>query len=392
MEQQSKKRSRDQLDTDSDNGQMPTSFPRFLIIESTKPDQPLAKLSPFVIEKVLVSIAGSPKSVKKLNSGSLLVEIEKAKHAENLMKLTRFFEIPAKCYPHTSLNTSRGIIRCPDLAGVSEEEIVSNLADQNVTAARRITIFRDNVRRNTNTIVLTFNTSILPRVLKVGYLKVPVDMYIPNPLQCYACFKFGHHERKCKLYGGDELCRRCGITSYTHHDENKCTNEIKCVNCGEDHPSTSRTCKIWKREKEVVTIKYKEGLSFPEARKIVEARYNLSFSTVVKTNKNNSVQLKDAQTQTTNASTQTTEPQTKMSTNVNASQKVQAAKKPEKPVAKSPTKSQNKVLSDRLPKGSDDQIQQHNRFQCLEEDMEEATDHAEQITNKQGRIIKLNKR
>ena len=392
MEQQSKKRSRDQLDTDSDNGQMPTSFPRFLIIESTKPDQPLAKLSPFVIEKVLVSIAGSPKSVKKLNSGSLLVEIEKAKHAENLMKLTRFFEIPAKCYPHTSLNTSRGIIRCPDLAGVSEEEIVSNLADQNVTAARRITIFRDNVRRNTNTIVLTFNTSILPRVLKVGYLKVPVDMYIPNPLQCYACFKFGHHERKCKLYRGDELCRRCGITSYTHHDENKCTNEIKCVNCGEDHPSTSRTCKIWKREKEVVTIKYKEGLSFPEARKIVEARYNLSFSTVVKTNKNNSVQLKDAQTQTTNASTQTTEPQTKMSTNVNASQKVQAAKKPEKPVAKSPTKSQNKVLSDRLPKGSDDQIQQHNRFQCLEEDMEEATDHAEQITNKQGRIIKLNKR
>ena len=217
-------------------------------------------------------------------------------------------------------------------------------------------------------------------------------LYIPNPLQCYACFKFGHHERKCKLYGGDELCRRCGITSYTHHDENKCTNEIKCVNCGEDHPSTSRTCKIWKREKEVVTIKYKEGLSFPEARKIVEARYNLSFSTVVKTNKNNSVQLKDAQTQTTNASTQTTEPQTKMSTNVNASQKVQAAKKPEKPVAKSPTKSQNKVLSDRLPKGSDDQIQQHNRFQCLEEDMEEATDHAEQITNKQGRIIKLNKR
>ena len=210
-------------------------------------------------------------------------------------------------------------------------------------------------------------------------------MYIPNPLQCYACF--GHHERKCKLYGGDQLCRRCGITSYTHHDENKYTNEIKCVNCGEDHPSTFRTCKIWKREKEVVTIKYNVGLSFPEARKIVEARYNLYFSTVVKTNKNNSVQLKDAQTQTTNASTQTTEPQTKMSTNVNASQKVQAAKKPEKPVAKSPTKSQNKVLSDRLPKGSDDQIQQHNRFHCLEEDMEEATDHAEQITNKQGRNL-----
>ena len=232
----------------------------------------MAKLSPFVIEKILVSVEGSPKSVKKLNSGSLL-EIEKAKHAENL---TSFFEIPSKCYRHTSLNTSKGIIQRPDLAGVSEEEIVLNLASQNVTACRLITLYRDNVKQNTNTIVLTFNTSILQNWLKVGYLKVLVDMYIPNPLQCYACFKYEHHERSCRLHGGDELCRRCGITAITH-DENKCTNPIKCVNCGEDHPSNSRTCKIWKKEKEVVTIKYKEGLSFPEARKIVETRYTSLF-------------------------------------------------------------------------------------------------------------------
>ena len=114
MERQTKKRTCEQLESDTDSTQGPSSsssFPRFLIIESTKVDEPLTKLSPFVIEKVLVSVAGSPKSVKKLNSGSLLVEVEKPKHADNLMKLSRFFEIPAKCYPHTSLNTSRGIIR-----------------------------------------------------------------------------------------------------------------------------------------------------------------------------------------------------------------------------------------------------------------------------------------
>ena len=391
MDQQTKKRSREQVDSDSDNGQSTSSFPRFLIIESSKPDQPLTKLSPFVIEKVLVSLAGSPKSVKKLNSGSLLVEVEKAKHAQNLLKLTRFFEIPSKCYPHTSLNTSKGIIRCPDLAGVTEEEIVANLASQNVTAARRITVFRDNVKRSTNTIVLTFNTSILPKWLKVGYLKVLVDMYIPNPLQCYACFKYGHHERSCKLYGGDELCRRCGITGVTH-DESRCTNEVKCVNCGEAHPFTSRSCKIWKKEKEVVTIKYKEGLSFPEARKIVEARYKLSFSTVLKTSKASSIELKDAQTQTNEATVQTVTPQKPNESNVKTLQKQVANKKPEKPLPKSPKKTQNKVLSDRLPKGSDDQIQQHNRFQSLDEDMEADTDHAEQNANKQGRIIKINNR
>ena len=386
------------MESDTDSTQGPSSsssFPRFLIIESTKVDEPLTKLSPFVIEKVLVSVAGSPKSVKKLNSGSLLVEVEKPKHADNLMKLSRFFEIPAKCYPHTSLNTSRGIIRCPDLAGVTEEEIFfSNLATQNVTAARRITVFRDNVKRSTNTIVLTLSTSILPKFLKVGYLKVPVDIYIPNPLQCYACFKYGHHEKKCRLYGGDELCRRCGVTGVTH-DESRCTNDVKCVNCGEDHPSTSTSCKIWKREKEIVTIKYREGLSFPEARKIVEARYNLSYSTVLKSNKSSSIQLKDAQTQTTDVTTQTSTPQKQTTSSAKPTPKPQGNKKPEKTdknVPKSPTTSPRKVLSDRLPKGSDDQIQQHNRFQCLdEEDMDADINHAEPINpNKQGRIIKLN--
>ena len=56
--------------------------------------------------------------------------------------------------------------------------------------------------------------------------------------------------------------------------------------------------KYGKNEKEVVTIRCKESLSFPEARKIVEARHNLSFSTVLKTNQASSIELKDVQTQT----------------------------------------------------------------------------------------------
>ena len=93
MDPQTKKnRTRDQLDADSEKPQPTMPFPRFLLIESTNPDQPLSKLSPFVIEKVLVSIAGSPKSVKKLVSGALLVEVEQPKYAENLLKLNQFFQ------------------------------------------------------------------------------------------------------------------------------------------------------------------------------------------------------------------------------------------------------------------------------------------------------------
>ena len=394
MDPQTKKRTRDQLDADSENPQPTSPFPRFLLIESTVQDQPLSKLSPFVIQKVLVSTAGPPKSVKKLSSGSLLIEVEKPKHAENLLKLTHFFQIPAKCSPHVSLNTSRGIIRCPDLAGVSEEEIVHELSMQQVTGARRITVFRDGIRRETNTIVLTFNSAILPKSLKIGYLNVGVDLYIPNPLQCYNCFKYGHHERKCNKNTSKALCKHCGEVANTH-DSTSCKNTVKCANCGGEHVATSRTCPVWKREKEIVTIKYRESLSFPEARKIVNSRLNLNnlYSSVTKSSVSAPKEMKDVQTQTTDVATQTIN-QTKPDSSGKSAQKpAKPAKSNTSPnPASSRSKSPKKTQSDRVPKGSDDEIKKFNRFKCLDEDMEAETDHAEPNTNKQGRIIKINNR
>ena len=418
MDHQNKKRNRDALDAELDNAQSTSpSFPRFLIIESTVPDEPLSKLSPFVIEKVLVGLAGSPKSVKKLKSGGLLIEVEKATHSKNLMKIKHFFNIPTKCVPHTSLNTSKGIIRCPDLSDISVKEIASELADQNVTAARRITFFRDSVSRPTNTIILTFNTAILPKYLKVGYLKVAVDVYIPNPLQCYCCYKFGHHERNCKLNQGEHVCRRCGNSNLVHSSEDDCEFGIRCINCKGEHVATSRSCPVWKKEKEVVTVKYREGLSFPEARKIVEARYNLGVSYASKATAK-VIQHKDAQTQAVDATVQTTQEKptgsktTVQQKSITSSQNNQSTSKDSAssprntrksnvtPVqAKAPSspsqrrhKSPSKVLSDRLPKGSDDEIKQFNRFSSLDEDMEAEDSQAESNTNKQGRTIKLNKR
>ena len=292
MYPQTKKRTCTEMDSDSDidkqNGNTSNpSFPRFLLIESNLPEQAITSLSPFVIQKCLLSLAGLPKSVKKLKSGALLIEVEKKAHADNLLKLKTFFNISAKCSAHNTLNTSKGIIRCPDLAGVSEEEIASELAGQLVVHVRRMTSYRDSIKRPTNTLVLTFNTAILPRSLKVGYLNVPVDMYIPNPLQCYTCYKYGHHESKCRKTTEEKVCRRCTALCSEHDaDVNECKNALKCSNCGGEHYSTSRSCLVWKREKEIVTVKCKEGLSFPEAKKIVETRFNLtvSYANVTKNN------------------------------------------------------------------------------------------------------------
>ena len=47
--------------------------------------------------------------------------------------------------------------------------------------------------------------------------------------------------------------------------------QMKCTNCHEEHPSFSRSCAIYKKEKEIMFIKHTKNIPFPEARKIVES-------------------------------------------------------------------------------------------------------------------------
>ena len=68
-------------------------------------------------------------------------------------------------------------------------------------------IHRNGVLKRTNTNVLTFNTPILPKKMKGAYISVNVEVYVPNPLRCYNCQFFGHHESRCTR---KKVCANCG--------------------------------------------------------------------------------------------------------------------------------------------------------------------------------------
>ena len=40
-------------------------------------------------------------------------------------------------------------------------------------------------------------------------------MYIPNPLQCFNCQRFGHHENSCPELPGS-VCEKCGMGDFDH--------------------------------------------------------------------------------------------------------------------------------------------------------------------------------
>ena len=59
----------------------------------------MADLSLFVIEKCIQSIVGHPKTIKKLKSGDLLLEVDR-KQVENLLKNTKIFDLKVKISLH----------------------------------------------------------------------------------------------------------------------------------------------------------------------------------------------------------------------------------------------------------------------------------------------------
>ena len=243
-------------------------FPNFIVIESKDPSHPITKLSPFVVEKQLLSILGTPKSVKKLRNDTILVECFTKQQAENLLKHKKFFQTDVKIYPHKALNSCKGVVRCKELSLCSITEIQSNLKSQGVTEVRRISVRRNGEMRTTHTYILTFSSSNLPQSVKIGYMNVNVDMYIPNPLRCFKCQKYGHHISKCP---GNPVCAKCGKED-ENHDFETCSGPLKCSNCKGAHATFSRECPIWKEEKEILNLKYTKKLSFPEARQQIKQR------------------------------------------------------------------------------------------------------------------------
>ena len=121
-----------------------------------------------------------------------------------------------------------------------------------------------------------------------------VEVYIQNPLRCYNCQVFGHHEDNCLK---KPICGNCGGEKHCS-DVRNCNETAKCTNCNGNHPVSSCDFPSLKKEKEILTIKYKRSLSFYEARKIVEEQLKAPCKSYASITKGAGVRCTDAQTQT----------------------------------------------------------------------------------------------
>ncbi|XP_055938053.1 uncharacterized protein LOC129968224 [Argiope bruennichi] len=180
--------------------------------------------------------------------------------------MTNIASFPVTVRAHSTLNFSKGVISCGELFHTPVAQITKDLESQGVTHVPRITIRKDGQLLETKHLILTFHSSKIPEYIKAGYMKLAVRPYIPNPLRCFKCQRFGHSKASCR---GSLTCARCAETG---HENSDCNAPEKCFNCKGSHTSFSRSCPSWILEKEVIAEKVKKGISYPEAKRMVKAR------------------------------------------------------------------------------------------------------------------------
>ncbi|GFQ69567.1 uncharacterized protein TNCT_629561 [Trichonephila clavata] len=117
---------------------------RYFIMSKT---DTFSNVSPFLVEKGITSSVGEVKTLRKMRSGDLFIEVSSSKQALAFASLKRLPHFDVNVKPHASLNFSRGVISAADLYNVSTEEILENMADQKVCGVKRITIRLNEARR-----------------------------------------------------------------------------------------------------------------------------------------------------------------------------------------------------------------------------------------------------
>ena len=267
----------------------PKSFIPYLSIKPIKEDlKRLADLSSGKIWKQLKTLR--VKTIGRIDrtADSLMIHVNTAEESDQLLKCKEFCGLSVEVTPHSSLNCSKGVIKNGWLKGSSAKELEEDL--DCVIKAEQILIKKGENLVKTGTWILTFNTPTCPAHLDVYWMRIPVRVFIPKPMRCFRCQKFGHLTKHCKAKL--ETCVRCGA----HEKHTDCSKDLKCSNCSGPHAASDKTCPTYKATELILKHRAEHGGTYASSK---EALFpgGLSYSAALKRNQRASGQNQNGQNQ-----------------------------------------------------------------------------------------------
>lgn len=219
------------------------------------------EVSPFAVHKFLDSISTTWDWVHKRFDKKMLVFKERNRaNVQKFLKIKTFHyknqKFDVKFEENISQHTSDGVMYCRPLLIMSDEYILEKLKNQNVLSLFRFKKESVNGIYETGLFFLTFKGNVKADYVVINGFTLPVTSSFQDytSSQCKHCFMIGHKASKC-FRKHLTNCPKCNKNVKTHEQVN-C--QIKCINCGGDHLSSSpEDCSFIRNSVAIQKIKVK---------------------------------------------------------------------------------------------------------------------------------------
>jgi hypothetical protein len=109
-----------------------------------------------------------------------------------------------------------------------------------------------------------------PKFIKAPYLKMPVEMLIPNHLRCFNYQRFDHGRNGSNR---PAICAKCGQQGHVEAD---CEEQPQCANCSGLHPAISKESPECIKQQDIMKIKTERCTSFGEAKQLCAQQFQSS--------------------------------------------------------------------------------------------------------------------
>lgn len=235
-----------------------------IIVEIESNQINISKANPIKIARSINEIAGPVKEIKPKYQ-KLQVTITR-QQAHIFYKTKQIGGYQVKITPKKENKPIfKGISHQIDTE-IETEEIKQeiNKTNTSIEKVERMTRYNRNTgeREPIPTIILYFSKP-LPDTIKIAYSQHKVKTYIPKPVRCYKCQKFGHISEKCNA---KQKCPKCA-QEHTYEQCNQ-TN-TKCTNCGGNHSAGYKGCEKYLDAKHITEMSAINRISYAQAAKIV---------------------------------------------------------------------------------------------------------------------------
>lgn len=216
-------------------------------------------LHPIRITEAIKREIGKINHATFLGNGKLLIFANSEEQRDTILKKSTLNKIKITSHIPGAATRARGVITGIPVS-VSMEEIKESLSRYAIVDAKRLTKGKERI--DSMSILLSFSKE-LPQKVQMGYMFYPVREYIPPPLRCFKCQRFGHVASQCR---GKMRCVKCG----GEHQYGECVIDVlKCCNCGGPHSAAYGGCEKQKEAKEVQKLRVTRKTSYADAVKLV---------------------------------------------------------------------------------------------------------------------------